>query len=92
MAMATPARMSATSRRASANEPATPVATATARSRIVGAVRPMICGFAAIGMRLTVTSPMSTPMRMFTAMPPTRSASDLRSAGRSPITAASASP
>ena len=40
MAIATPARMSATSRRASANEPATPMATATPRSRIVGAVRP----------------------------------------------------
>ena len=74
MAMATPARMSAMSRRDRANEPAMPTATATVRSSSVGAVRPTICGFTSIGMRLTVTSPMSTPMRMFTAMPPTRSA------------------
>ena len=56
MAMATPARMFDTSRRVRANEPAMPVATATVRSRIVGAVRPRIWGLASIGMRLALRS------------------------------------
>ncbi|OPZ43369.1 MAG: hypothetical protein BWY94_01888 [Actinobacteria bacterium ADurb.BinA094] len=82
IAIATPARMSATSLRASANEPATPTAMATVRSSTVGAVRPTIWGLTSTATRFTVTSPISTPMRMFTTMPLRSSVRLLRRARR----------
>ena len=43
MAIATPGRMSPMSRRATANEPASPVVAAATRSTSVGDTRPVIC-------------------------------------------------